>query len=120
MKLPSDYLSFSFFPGMPKLNTSNKDCRKYLFNVGRYYLEEFHIDGYRLDVANEVTHDFWKSFRKLCKSINPDCLIMGEIWYDSSTYLRGDEFDSIMNYTWLWYFHQRHYQISFMLILKAL
>ena len=100
MKLPSDYLSFSFFPGMPKLNTSNKDCRKYLFNVGRYYLEEFHIDGYRLDVANEVTHDFWKAFRKLCKSINPDCLIMGEIWYDSSTYLRGDEFDSIMNYTY--------------------
>ena len=100
MKLPSDYLSFSFFPGMPKLNTRNKDCRKYLFNVSRYYLEEFHIDGYRLDVANEVTHDFWKEFRKLCKSINPDCLIMGEIWYDSSTYLRGDEFDSIMNYTY--------------------
>ena len=100
MKLPSDYLSFSFFPGMPKLNTSNKDCREYLFNVSRYYLEEFHIDGYRLDVANEVTHDFWKAFRKLCKSINPDCLIMGEIWYDSSTYLRGDEFDSIMNYTY--------------------
>ena len=100
MKLPSDYLSFSFYPGMPKLNTHNKDCRKYLFNVSRYYLEEFHIDGYRLDVANEVTHDFWKAFRKLCKSINPDCLIMGEIWYDSSTYLRGDEFDSIMNYTY--------------------
>ena len=100
MKLPSDYLSFSFYPGMPKLNTRNKDCRKYLFNVSRYYLEEFHIDGYRLDVANEVTHDFWKAFRKLCKSINPDCLIMGEIWYDSSTYLRGDEFDSIMNYTY--------------------
>ncbi|MGN1295974.1 MAG: alpha amylase N-terminal ig-like domain-containing protein [Bacilli bacterium] len=100
MRMPSSYMGFSFSPWMPKLNTSNKECRKYLFDVSAYYLEKFNIDGYRLDVANEVTHDFWKEFRKLCKGINPDCLIMGEIWFDSRTYLRGDEFDSVMNYTY--------------------
>ena len=100
MKMPSDYMGFSFSAWMPKLNTSNKECRKYLFDVSRYYLEKFNIDGYRLDVANEVTHDFWKEFRHLCKSINKECLIMGEIWFDSRTYLRGDEFDSVMNYTY--------------------
>lgn len=100
MKMPSDYMGFSFSPWMPKLNTSDKECRKYLFDVSRYYLEKFNIDGYRLDVANEVTHDFWKEFRHLCKGINKDCLIMGEIWFDSRTYLRGDEFDSVMNYTY--------------------
>ena len=100
MKMPSSYMGFSFSPWMPKLNTSNAECRKYLFDVSRYYLEKFNIDGYRLDVANEVTHDFWKEFRKLCKQINEDSLIMGEIWFDSRTYLRGDEFDSVMNYTY--------------------
>lgn len=98
--LPSDYPGFAHSPWMPKLNTSDPACRAYLLNVAKYYLSEFHVDGYRLDVANEVTHDFWIEFRKVCKGINPDCLIMGEIWYDSTVFLRGDQFDSVMNYTY--------------------
>lgn len=96
---PVKYMGFSFGGYMPKLNTSNKECREYLLNVPKYYLEKFDVDGFRLDVADEVTHDFWREFRKVCKSIKEDTLIMGEIWYESLPYLRGDEFDSIMNYT---------------------
>jgi glycosidase len=96
---PPKYMSFSFGGFMPKLNTSNKECREYLLNVPKYYLEKFDVDGFRLDVADEVSHNFWKEFRKVCKSIKEDTLIMGEIWYESLPYLRGDEFDSIMNYT---------------------
>lgn len=96
---PAKFMGFSFAPFMPKLNTDNKECREYLLNVGRHYLKEFDVDGYRLDVADEVTHSFWKEFRNECKKIKKDCLIMGEVWYESTPYLRGDEFDSIMNYT---------------------
>lgn len=96
---PPKYMGFSFGPWMPKLNPDNPECRQYFLDVTRHYLRDFKIDGYRLDVADEVSHSFWKKFRKESKKINPDCLIMGEVWYDSTPYLRGDEFDSIMNYT---------------------
>ena len=56
------------------------------------------IDGWRLDVANEVSHLFWKGWRKHVKSINPNAYIVGEIWDDASKWLGGDEFDAVMNY----------------------
>ncbi|WP_314002151.1 alpha-amylase family glycosyl hydrolase [uncultured Paenibacillus sp.] len=48
---------------MPKLNTKNPEVREYLLKVARYWMEEAGIDGWRLDVANEVDHDFWRAFR---------------------------------------------------------
>ncbi|MEX2115944.1 MAG: glycoside hydrolase family 13 protein [Bacteroidota bacterium] len=56
------------------------------------------VDGWRLDVANDVSHQFWKEWRTLVKSVNPDAYIVGEIWDDASTWLQGDEFDAVMNY----------------------
>jgi glycosidase len=92
-------MGFSFGPYMPKLNPDNPECREYFINVTKHYLRDYNVDGYRLDVADEVSHNFWREFRKVSKKENPDTLIMGEVWYDSTPYLRGDEFDSIMNYT---------------------
>ncbi|TAK93027.1 MAG: alpha-amylase, partial [Verrucomicrobia bacterium] len=51
-----------------------------------------------LDVANQIAHPFWRDWRKLVKSLNPDAIIIGEIWGDASAWLQGDEFDSVMNY----------------------
>ena len=99
INFPPNYKGFSFGPYMPKLNTENPDCREYFLDVTKHYLRDFNVDGYRLDVADEVTHDFWRVFRKESKKYNKDALIMGEVWYESTPYLRGDEFDSIMNYT---------------------
>ena len=82
---------------MPKLNTSNIEVREYIFKVAREYLE-LGIDGWRLDVADEISHDFWKEFRKVVKSINKDALIIGEVWYESTPWLLGDEYDTVMNY----------------------
>jgi cyclomaltodextrinase / maltogenic alpha-amylase / neopullulanase len=48
-------------------------------NVGRYWLREFDIDGYRLDYANGPGPDFWGEFNKACKSVRPDCFCFGEI-----------------------------------------
>ncbi|WP_062352112.1 glycoside hydrolase family 13 protein [Bacillus kwashiorkori] len=93
-----NYDTFAFTPNMPKLNTENAEVKEYLLEVGRYWVREFDIDGWRLDVANEVDHEFWREFRKAVHSVKKDVYILGEIWHDSMPWLQGDEFDAVMNY----------------------
>ncbi|WP_077705484.1 glycoside hydrolase family 13 protein [Virgibacillus dokdonensis] len=93
-----NYDTFGFVASMPKLNTENQEVKDYLLKVARYWIEEFDIDGWRLDVANEVDHSFWRDFRRTVKEAKPDAYILGEIWHDSMTWLQGDQFDAVMNY----------------------
>ncbi|ASN04662.1 glycoside hydrolase family 13 protein [Virgibacillus necropolis] len=93
-----NYDAFAFVPSMPKLNTEHPKVKKYLLDVARYWIKEFDIDGWRLDVANEVDHVFWRDFRQVVKKTKPDAYILGEIWHDSMPWLQGDQFDAVMNY----------------------
>ncbi|WP_404454530.1 glycoside hydrolase family 13 protein [Oceanobacillus kapialis] len=93
-----NYDTFAFVSSMPKLNTENQEVRDYLLEVARYWVEEFDIDGWRLDVANEVDHTFWRDFRQTVKEVKPEAYILGEIWHDSMPWLQGDQFDAVMNY----------------------
>lgn len=92
------YDTFSFEPLMPKLNTANPEVKQYLLGVAEFWIKEVGIDGWRLDVANEVDHQFWRDFRKVVKGVNPEAYILGEIWHESSGWLQGDQFDAVMNY----------------------
>jgi cyclomaltodextrinase len=92
------YDTFAFTTHMPKLNTSNKEVQQYLLDIAAYWIREFDIDGWRLDVANEVDHAFWKKFRQAVRKEKADVYILGEIWHDSWIWLLGDEFDAVMNY----------------------
>ncbi|MFX3632500.1 MAG: alpha-glycosidase [Candidatus Pristimantibacillus sp.] len=92
------YETFAFEPMMPKLNTEHPDVKEYLFKVAQYWIQEIGIDGWRLDVANEVDHQFWREFRAKVKEVNPEAYILGEIWHDSIMWLQGDQFDAVMNY----------------------
>lgn len=56
------------------------------------------VDGWRLDVPNEVPLGFWRDWRTLVKSINPDAYIVGEIWKRADDWLDGTTFDAVMNY----------------------
>ncbi len=93
-----NFRTFAFTPRMPKWNTSHPLVREHLFDAARYWMETYGVDGWRLDVSNEVTHDFWRDFRKMVKGINPDAYIMGENWDNSYPWLMGDQFDAVMNY----------------------
>lgn len=95
---PPNYDAFAFVPTMPKLNTENPEVKDYLLKVATYWVEEFNIDGWRLDVANEIDHAFWRLFREQVKAVKPDLYILGEIWHDSMPWLQGDQFDAVMNY----------------------
>ena len=83
---------------MPKLNTNNFEVTNYLLNVGKFWVKEYKIDGWRLDVCDEVSHSFWKKFKKAVKEVNSNAVIIGEIMHEANSFLKGDQLDSIMNY----------------------
>ncbi|MCE2882738.1 MAG: alpha-glucosidase C-terminal domain-containing protein [Planctomycetaceae bacterium] len=56
------------------------------------------VDGWRLDVPNEVPMGFWRAWRATVKSVNPDAYIVGEIWKRADDWLDGTTFDAVMNY----------------------
>lgn len=91
---------------LPKLNyEGSKELENYILNIGRKWVSApYNADGWRLDVAadlgqgNEYNHKFWKKFRKAVKEANPQALILAEHYGDPSEWLRGDEWDTVMNY----------------------
>ncbi|MNE14999.1 Neopullulanase [compost metagenome] len=92
------YETFAFVPEMPKLNTTHPEVKEYLLKVSKYWIEEFDIDGWRLDVANEIDHKFWRQFRNTVRSVKEDLYIVAEVWNDAMPWLQGDQFDAVMNY----------------------
>ncbi|MDD6216491.1 MAG: alpha-amylase family glycosyl hydrolase, partial [Roseburia sp.] len=66
-------------------------------SVTQYWLSEG-SNGWRLDVANEVSDETWQKFRESVKALDSDAVIIGEIWDDATEYLLGDMYDSVMNY----------------------
>ena len=106
------YWAWWNIPYMPKLRHENLLVRRYLLNVAERWMREFQLDGWRLDVPNEVPDRFWQEFRPLVRRINPQAVIIGEIWGDAGHWLQGDMFDSVMNYLWRgavldWIAHRR-------------
>ena len=92
------YDTFGSEETMPKVNTANENAKKYFLEVSRYWIEHYDIDGWRLDVANEIDHNFWRDFRRAVKEIKENLFIVGELWDSCDSYSQGDQFDSIMNY----------------------
>ncbi len=73
------YRTFFGVDTMPQLNVTNPATREWLLDIGRYWLREFDVDGYRLDVADGPGPSFWTDFWLACKSVKPDCLCFGEV-----------------------------------------
>ena len=97
------------FKTLPEVNEHNEDFQNYIFgkdgviehwmNLGAY--------GFRLDVADELPDYFLDALTAKVKSINPDAIVIGEVWEDASNkisysqrrrYLQGKQLDSVMNY----------------------
>ncbi|MEN6339505.1 MAG: glycoside hydrolase family 13 protein [Clostridiaceae bacterium] len=93
-----NYECFAYERLMPKLNTGNPEVRAYFQEVGTYWIEQYGIDGWRLDVADEVDHWFWMDFCRAAKAAKPDVAIIGEVWQSAPFWLDGRMFDSTMNY----------------------
>jgi len=85
-------------PSMPRFNTSNPEVIAYLTESAAYWTRTLDIDGWRLDVADEVAPSFWREFRRKVKAVQPEAIIIGEVWNQASRWLYGDQFDSVTNY----------------------
>jgi neopullulanase len=95
---PANYAAWWDIPALPKFNTDNPGVRKYLLQVAQFWID-FGIDGWRLDVPADIDDDdFWREFRRIVKTANPEAYIVGEIWHEAHRWLQGDQFDAVMNY----------------------
>lgn len=98
---------------------ASESCKQHIFNVTRRWMDpdgdgdpSDGIDGWRLDVPNEIPQPFWAEWRAFVKSINPDAYLVGEIWDRADAWLDGRHFDAVMNYPFArnaiaWIFNRR-------------
>jgi neopullulanase len=92
------YRAWWGLPALPKFNVAHPPVREYLLAVAEHWLR-FGIDGWRLDVPAEIEDEtFWQEFRARCRTVSPDCYLVGEIWDEAPEWLAGDRFDALMNY----------------------
>jgi cyclomaltodextrinase / maltogenic alpha-amylase / neopullulanase len=97
--------------GLPYEGNINPGAKKHIFDVSRRWLSpngdpSEGVDGFRLDVADQIPMGFWRDYRSFVKSINPEAYLVGEIWWEKwpdgfmnpVPYVKGDVFDAVMFY----------------------
>ena len=93
-----NYDCVGHYKWMPKINLADAEARQYFISVGKYWIENFGIDGWRLDVADEVPTLFWEKFADEMRAVKSDVLLLGETWGDAHRLVTADRLDSAMNY----------------------
>lgn len=91
---------------LPKLNyEGSKELYEYIMHIAKKWVSPpYNADGWRLDVAadlghsQEFNHKFWQDFRKSVKEANPEAIILAEHYGDPREWLKGDQWDTVMNY----------------------
>ena len=82
-----------------KLNLQNPEVVDYLLDAVGYWIDEFGIDGLRLDAADVMDSGFFKRLRQACKSKKPDFWLYGEmVGGDYNRLAGGEMLDSVTNY----------------------
>ncbi len=93
-----NYRCWENLADLPEFNHKNPQVVEFIYSVARHWIE-FGIDGWRLDVPFCFGDDeFWQGFRHTVKTANPEAYITGEIPEDGCDWLKGDQFDGVMNY----------------------
>jgi len=94
----TNYTAWWGFKSLPKFNVSHPPVREYLLGVARYWIDQG-IDGWRLDVPNEIDDDaFWAEFRQIVRTGNSEAYLVGEIWDLNPRWVGDQHFDGLMNY----------------------
>ncbi|MER2997581.1 alpha-amylase family glycosyl hydrolase [Pontibacter populi] len=107
-----EYKYFGYFwGGMPDLNFDNPKLREEIYKVGRYWLKEIGVDGFRLDAARHIfpnereqdNHGFWQEFKAEMQKAKPDVYLVGEVWAEAETvapYTKG--LPALFNFEMSW------------------
>ena len=98
----NDGLSYENWGGynlLVKLNQRNPEVKSYLFEAIKFWIDEFDIDGIRLDAADVLDFDFMRELRGFTSGLKEDFWLMGEVIHgDYSRWANGDMLDSVTNY----------------------
>lgn len=102
----SSYDGWWGYDTLPKLNyQGSKELEEYVLGIAKKWVSPpYNVDGWRLDVAadlgydGEYNHQFWRKFRNAVKEANPNAIILAEHYGDPSSWLQGDQWDTVMNY----------------------
>lgn len=94
----NDYECVGAYKWMPKLCTSEQAVCGFILQVMEFWINYAGIDGWRLDVADEVDPAVWREARRYLKEKYPEILLLGETWGFGRKMLLGDQMDSVMNY----------------------
>ncbi len=84
-------------PKLPKIDLDEPHARAFILDVAEHWIR-FGIDGWRLDVAEEVGADFWRAFHQRVRAVNPEAYLVAEVWVHKPDWLAGGMFDAFMNY----------------------
>lgn len=102
------YESFFGIESMPSVNHQSEEANRYFIDLARHWMDldgdgdyTDGIDGFRADYALGSPHSFWKELRAALKALNPEVLLLGEVWVDDpvtqAPYLE-DEFDALFDF----------------------
>ncbi len=110
-----EYEGWWGYMGLPEFAEHNDDIhpevKKHIFDVTRRWMApdgdvSRGVDGWRLDVVEELGKDFWRDWHQLVYDINPEALTVAEIWDDAAIEFVGDDlFGVVMNYRWAYATH---------------
>ncbi len=106
---PDDYECWWDVKILPRVNSNNQSYQDFILGNGGVVEKWMKkgIDGFRLDVADELSDDFLRTLSERVKTHKPDGIVYGEVWEDASNkiaydnrkkYFLGNELDSVMNY----------------------
>ncbi len=91
---------FANLSHMPILNTEDDECADYFINVAEYWTREIKVDGWRLDVANEIGTSFIKKLRNRLSPISNDLWFLGEILHEGNKWIGHKKLTGITNHHW--------------------
>lgn len=95
------YSCWAGCPNLPEWNHDNPAVREYLLSVVRFWLEEYEIDGWRLDTVEYLPPDFVREIYAVTKAVNPEAYVLGEVMGLGTPWFRTRALDGVMHYR-LW------------------
>ena len=93
-----DYETFAFEHGMPKFNTENPELTAYFADRVIVPWMKAGVDAWRFDVADEISDQMLQHLKAVMRSVDPQSVMIGEIWHNATEWIRPEELDGVTNY----------------------